>query len=234
MATNVKVITAYCDLGLTKRPAEEFHAYGRQLEAALGQDLKVYRYAAEECWTWEPYKAYPAANARAYDRFAHDHEHQRSNLIQHAPVQFLQRARWDYPNVDVFVWLGYSILKQGDHTNRRIKTHHITSFVDKMASWTPVSLPFPGMTEWIQPVDPFGDNWRFCGSTLVVPAKHVAQVSRSYRASLQAFVMQHGAIPLDLAIWPMVEFSSGLPWSFYPAEYDFTQLTRFPFQDMTR
>lgn len=231
MATNVKVISAYCDLGLSKRPSTDFHALGDALRLACGEHLHVYKYAPEECWTWDLYKAYPAANLLAPDRFANEWEHQQSNLIQHAPVQFLQRARWDFPDVDVFVWLGYSLLKQGGHTGNLIKPHHVAEFIGRMKSWEwrGPGLPFPGMTPRLLPIDPFGDNWRFCGSTLVVPSMFVSQVERSYRACLQAFIAQHKAVPLDLAIWPMVEFSSGLPWRQYPAEYDYTQLTNFPF-----
>lgn len=229
MATNVKVISAYCDLGLAKRPAAEFHKHGRDLVLAASPDIHVYNYKMQDAWNWAQCKNYPAANARAYDRFDDDLEHARSNLIQHTPIQWLEEACMDFPETDVFVWMGYSLLKQGDFTGKRLTSAHVTKFVEKLKLWEPTSLPFPGMTQQIYPVNPFGDNWRFCGSTLVVPRKFVFRVGRAYRACLNLFIKQHGAIPLDLAIWPMVEFSSGLPWEFYPAEYDYTQLTGFPF-----
>lgn len=229
MATSVKVITAYCDLGLTKRPKEEFHAFGENLIDACSPDIHAYTYDMHDAWNWSSCKDFPAANARAYDRFDDDLEHARSNLIQHTPIQWLEEACLDFPQTDVFVWMGYSILKQGGHTGNLLKPHHVSEFVSKMKSWVPDGLPFPGMSPRTDPIDPFGDNWRFCGSTLIVPREYVFRVGRSYRASLGSFVKQHVSIPLDLAIWPMVEFSSGLPWHWYPAEYDYTQLTNFPF-----
>lgn len=229
MATSVKVITAYCDLGLTKRPSADFHVLGRRLLDQLGVDGHKYEYSKNDAWTWDAYKNYPAANARAYDRFDDDLEHARSNLIQHTPVQWLEEAALDFPQTDVFVWMGYSILKQGDHTGKRILPYHVADFVYKLRNWAPTALPFPGMDPFHNPIEPFGDNWRFCGSMLVVPRQFVFRVGNSYRANFKSFVQQHKAIPLDLAIWPMVEFSSGLPWKQYPAEYDYTQLTNFPF-----
>lgn len=227
MAQRVKVVTAYCDLGLSKRPAKEFHSLGQQLVDACGEDnIIVYKYAPEEAWTWDAYKGYPAANARALDRFAYAHEHERSNLIQHTPVQWLERAKGE-SGADIFVWLGYSLLKQGEFTGKRIMPSHVTGLIDKLKHWKGGSLPFPGIEDRILPIDPFGDNWRFVGSTLVVPREFVHMVSASYYANFKAFVQQHKAVPLDLAIWPMVEFSSGLPWRFYQAEYDHTQLTNF-------
>lgn len=229
MATSVKVITAYCDLGLTKRPAAEFHVLGQKLLDQLGTDGHKYEYSKNDAWTWDAYKDFPAANPRAYDRFADDMEHARSNLIQHTPIQWLEDACMDFPQTDVFVWMGYSILKQGDHTGKRILPHHVAEFVGKLKDWKPTSLPYPGMDLYQTQLNPFGDNWRFCGSTLIVPRQYVFQVGRAYRANLKAFVQMHKAIPLDLAIWPMVEYSSGLPWKWYDAEYDYTQLTNFPF-----
>lgn len=229
MATNVKVITAYCDLGLTKRPRQEFTDQGDQLIWAAGKDIKVYEYDKNDAWNWPKYKDYPAANARAFDRFADELEHARSNLIQHTPVQWLEEAAMDFPQTDVFVWMGFSLLKQGDFTGKRIQPHHVAEFVGKLKSWKPNGLPFPGINKVPYQLEPFGDNWRFCGSTLVVPREYVFRLGTAYRANFEAFVRQHKAIPLDLAIWPMVEFSSGLPIRWYAAEYDYTQLTNFPF-----
>ncbi len=230
---SVKVITAYTDLMLTKRPSEDFHKLGKELVEVCGPDIAVKNYHPGEAWSVQEFYGFPAANPRAHDRFVTNEEHAKSNLIQHTPIQWLEDAMIEFPNVDVFVWMGYSILKQGAFTNRRIMPHHVYDFVQRLKTWKPDSIPLPGIAYGISPISPFGDNWRFCGSTLVVPREYVFRVGRAYRECLRAFVHTHKAIPLDLAIWPMVEFMAGLPIRWYTAEYDNTQLTNFPFKSIT-
>lgn len=231
MATSVKVVTAYVDLGLVQRPSASFHALGHDLLQAIDLDGVCYRPKYEDCWlTKEPYvPLLPAANARALDRFMTDDEHVRSNIIQHSPIQWLAQALEEFPNIDVFVWMGYSLLKQGDFTGKRIYRRHVAEFIRNLKEWEPFGIPFPGMSNK-EPLKPFGDNWRFCGSTLVIPRKHLPAVVGSYKTCARGFLRTYHAIPLDLAIWPMVENTSGLPFQFYKAEYDYTQLTNFPFK----
>lgn len=225
-----KVVTAYVDLGLTKRPSADFHAMGALLTAACPR-IRVFRdFPFHNCWTVPEFWStmYPPANARAPDRFVNAEEHVRSNLIQHCPVQWVQMAAAEDPVPDVFVWMGYSIFKQGAFTGKPIAAEHVASFLEKVEKYPFGDIPFPGITPGQTMPNPFGDNWRFCGSTVIFPRFWLNQMVASYQAGLRAFVRWHQAIPLDLAIWPAVEMAGGLPFRFYQAEYDYTQLTNFP------
>jgi hypothetical protein len=226
--TKVRLVSAYVDLGLTKRPAPDFHVLGNQLEAAAKGRSRIFRnFPFAECWlpwtfTWN---AHPPANPRAEDRFVSELEHVRSNYIQHSPMQWMHTAWEEDHSSDVFVWMGYSILKQGDFTGRRIKPWHVTAFLDHLEEWEPSGVYMPGITEKA-PIQPYGDNWRFCGSTIVVPAPHVGPLYEAYKSTAIKFIRAYKAIPLDLAIWSMVEEQYPINW--YQAEYDHTQLTNFP------
>lgn len=225
--TKVKVITACVEMGLSKRPLAETHKLGHALIDATKNRCRWYNPRLDRIWTVEDFPGLRAANARATDRFATIEEHERSNYVQHMPVQWLEHAYSRHPEIDVFVWLGYTLLKQGDFTGKKITPQHVTDFVDRLEQWTPDCIPFPGITP-LAPISVNGDNWRFCGSTIIAPARFLPAMVRSYKANLRHFVRQHTCMPLDLAIWPMVEFNSGLPFRFYQAEYDHTQLTNFP------
>ncbi len=83
----------------------------------------------------------------------------------------------------------------------------------------------PGITAKAT-VEPYGDNWRFCGSTIIVPAPHVGPLYEAYKRATIVFIREYRAVPLDLAIWPMVEEQYPINW--YQGEYDHTQLTNFP------
>jgi len=222
----VKVVTAYVDLGLTKRPSEQFHVLGRRLVACC-PNIRVFdNFPFEDCWTVKDGLAkYPPANPRAEDRFATTEEHLRSNLIQHCPVQWVHRAAAEDPEPDVFVWIGYSVLKQGDFTGKPVREADIQGFLEQVKSYDFKDIPFPGITAK-GPANPFGDNWRFCGSVVIFPRLYLHQMVRMYQDRLHKFVAKYKAIPLDLAIWPDVE--RFLPFRFYQAEYDRTQFTNFP------
>lgn len=219
------------DLGLTKRPSAEFHALGSELINECRKHAPVRPFGGFQfthCWgpMFFGYDC-PAANVRAPDRFASPKEHLRSNLIQHSPLQWLEIAAQEDPEPDVFVWLGYSILKQGDFTNQRLKTAHIGPFLDKVARYEGGDIPIPSIRPE-DPIQPYGDNWQFVGSTIIAPRRFLPHMVHRYRAELFNFVSEYQAIPLDLAIWPAVVRNSGLPFSRYPADYDATQLTNFP------
>lgn len=227
----VQVVTAYVDLRLTKRPSEEFHRQGARLRASCalaGVPVRCFQdFPFTDCWAVQQCDSYPAANKRAEDRFADDNEHIRSNLIQHSPLQWLSLAAAADPDPDIFVWMGYTLMKQGDFTGKPIKAEHVASFLDKVAKYQFSNIPIPSICPNV-PMSPYGDNWQFVGSTLIIPRQHLPAVWRSYHAELINFTRKYHAIPLDLAIWPGVVKNSGHPWLPYPAEYDHTQLTNFP------
>lgn len=224
----VKAVTACVDMGLSLRSLEHTHALGRRLLDACAGRSVFYECPYAQVWTVQELPGFMPANTRAEDRFATAVEHQRSNYVQHMPVQMLARAYEKFPEVDVFVWLGYTLLKQGNFTGKLITEEHVSAFLDKLAVYPFDDIPFPGITPERRPVDPYGDNWRFCGSTIIAPRRFLPGIVRSYKFETREFVRRHRCVPLDLAIWPTVEARSGLPWRFYPAEYDATQLTNLP------
>lgn len=227
----VGFVTGYVDLDLNKRPASEFHELGTKLFAAAHGHAYVvasHHSSFDYCWVnKEPTLPWKAANPRASDRFVTDDEHIRSNIIQHMPVQLVELTARDYPDVDVWVWMGYSLLKQGDFTGKHIRPQDVSDFLDKLAMWDGTDIPYPGIIAK-QPLNPYGDNWRFCGSTVIFPRQHLDKMVYAYKECFRRFIQKYRAIPLDLAIWPMVEDTSALPFRFYQAEYDYTQLTNFP------
>jgi hypothetical protein len=224
----VRVVTSYTNLDLEKRSSNEFLELGDALIGACGGRVTAYKnfpfYAG---WLAKENPPWKAANPRATDRFVDDNEHIRSNIVQHVPVQMAEAAAENRPDVDVWVWLSYTILKQGDFRNNRVRPHHIEALLNRLEDWAPTDIPFPGITP--APVfNPTGDNWRFCGSTLILPKKWLPEIARAYRAQCWHFITTYGAVPLDLAIWPLVEAKSGLPFRFCQAEYDASQLTVLP------
>lgn len=232
--TKVRAVTAYVPLTVQHMSPLEFGTLGLQLtEACDGNITVIAPYRFEDCWLAQEItgltmtKPVQAANERATDRFATKEEHVRSNIIQHSPIEWVRSAAWQRDDVDIWVWFGFSLLKQGDFTGKRIRKDHVRDFLEKVSNYTRDDIPFPGITP-PAPVNVHGDNWRFCGSTLILPTKYLLQIERSYKAKCRQFIRCYDCVPIDLAIWPMVERDSGLPFRFYQANHDHTQLTNFP------
>lgn len=225
----VKVVSAYVPLLERTRP--QFVELSSRLTKACGNKLFLHwDFPFRECWlAQEPGLPWKAANARALDRFETDDEHICSNIVQHSCTQWAMLAAEEEPDVDVWIWLGASILKQGAWRNNPVTEAHVFEFIRRVGNFDKFDkiIPFPGI-EPPKPISDHGDNWRFVGSTHIWPKKFLPAIHRAYQFECRRFIHRVGAIPLDLAIWPAVEANSALPFQFYQAEYDASQLTGFP------
>lgn len=226
--TKVKVVSAFVPLKVKHLSEDQYHDFGAQLEAACTGRARFFRgFRFEACWLYGENPPGVPATETPKDRYETDQDFVNSNIVQHSRTQWALMAAAEDPSIDVIVWLDYGILKQGDFTGKRLQSHHVTEFLDRIEGWEPSYIPFPGITDPPSPVIPHGNNWRFCGSTHIWPVKYLKQIDHSYKFHTRNFIYNHKCTPLDLAIWPKVERHSGLPFRWYPAEYDYTQLTGF-------
>lgn len=226
----VTVVSAFVPLDVKHMRFEDYMSLGtRMLDAASaagGSAVKITS-ALTHCWSHDLCVNLPPATETPADRYATSQDHVKSHIVQHTRTQWAQEAVLSNPDTDVVVWLDLGILKQGEHTGKKINQDDVSWFVEAVQMYPFHDMPFPGITgsdPWL----PHGNNWRFCGSTHIWPVKWLEQIHHSYRSNLINFVTEHKCVPLDLAIWPMVERTSGLPFKWYQAEYDNTQLRNFP------
>lgn len=226
---NVRAVTFWV-------PAVEFTHLTRQkfiehrdalVEACSGRITVLEPYPFEDLWLVREGYPQQAANKRAIDRFPTDADHLRCNVIQHARTQAAMKVYQDDPSIDVVVWLDYGVMKQGAWRGNPVTQAHIREFMHRVADHMPYrDIPFPGI-EPRKPIRPYGDNWRFVGSTHIWPTRFLPDIHKCYQSECRKFFMHYAAVPLDLAIWPAVEARSGLPFRFYQGEYDATQFTGF-------
>ena len=190
-------------------------------------------YPLERCWLyqWLDQKGWldlPPATVAASDRYPTPKLFQRSNIIQHERTSWLSQAAEEDPDCDVFVWLDYAILKQGHSWpgHPGVEERHITEFLDRIEGSGFTDIPFPGI--WDKgPIDDRGDNWRFCGSTHIIRRDLLPYVDFFYKRECKKFIERTKTVPLDLPIWAGLESHSSLPFRFYGANHDATQLTAF-------
>ena len=225
---NVKVVSAFVPLKVKHLTAEQYHAYGDRLVRAADGHIRVFDdFPYEDCWLAKENPPMVPATPPAPDRYETSEDFARSNVIQHSRTQWARLAVEEDPAIDVIIWLDYAVLKQGAWRNNPVKEEHIWNLIKKCEKYPFDDIPFPGI-EPVQPVNPHGNNWRFVGSTHIWPVKWLPLIDTVYKFATRRFIRHYTCTPLDLAIWPTVEQTSGLPFKFYQAEYDASQLTGFP------
>lgn len=239
-----KVITAYVPLEVKHLTAEDYHAYADRLERALppGKFRAFRPYPLGACWlhgylSTNGWLDLPPATETPADRYATPAAHVASNVVQHNRTRWMCMAMDEDPGLDITIWLDYAVLKQGAWRGNQIKEEHIGPFVESVEKYFTDGggdIPFPGINP-PGPVEVHGNNFRFCGSTHIIPRWHLYYVDERYRKICRGWVENMKCIPLDLPIWALTEQSEPkLPFSFYQAEYDATQLTNFPVYNGTR
>jgi hypothetical protein len=233
----VRVVTAYVPLNVKHLTPYQYRDLGtRMLNATRGRYHFFDQFPLSDCWLWKENPPLVPAAPTPSDRYETPADYARSNIVQHSRTQWALMAANEHPDCEVIVWLDYGILKQGHWNGKPITEHHIGVFLDRVERWVLqghdadvcLTIPFPGIEEK-KPIDVHGNNWRFCGSAHIWPVKYLRQIDACYKKKLRQFISCYDCTPLDLAIWPMVERDSGLPFEWYKADYDHTQLTEFPY-----
>lgn len=228
---NVTVVSAFVPLNVLHMKIRDYMELGDQMFRAAreaGAETVFRRCALTACWSYDLCANHKPATDTPADRYATPHDHVLSHIVQHTRTQWAIEAIYESKrDPDVVVWLDLGVLKQGNHTGKKLHPDDVKWFVEAVQKYDFQDIPFPGITgkdPWL----PHGNNWRFCGSTHIWPAKWLSKIHNSYKHNLISFVHEYDCVPLDLAIWPMVERNSGLPFKWYQAEYDNTQLRNFP------
>jgi hypothetical protein len=234
----VKIVTAFVPIDpppIHFRP-EQYHQYAERMRKAAGDDrFRAFNpYPLKQCWLYKwleqrNWLDLPPATAPAADRYPTPKHFVLSNIVQHERTSWLCQAANEDPGCDVFVWLDYAILKQGHSWpgHPGVEERHISEFLDKIEKSGFEDIPFPGIWEK-GPISDNGDNWRFAGSTHVIPRHLLAFCDWFYKHECKQFIERTKTIPLDLPIWALLEQNTNLPFRFYQANHDATQLTNFP------
>ena len=228
----VKALTGYFPAFPAKHLSEEqFRAHGKVLTDALGDQVRVFGegYQLKDCWAHQFLRDNPylVASDRhpAQDRFAEDIHMVYSNIAILQRFEWLRQAALIEPDVDVWVWLEYTICKQPGVTAAVIQ-----QFMLDVAEYHHGRVSIPGC--WPKkPVDDGAICWRFCGSAWACPQYlvgdfvHAVQVVATLRTKLT------GTISWDVNTLAFLELLNIVPIRWYKGNHDASQLTNYRYFD---
>jgi len=232
------VVTGWTDLGFKPRPEQpaclpqekyEILRDGLVEAVGVGNIHNFWEYPYEDLWVPKEFDLTTLRpdTPTPQDRFADSWQHLRCNAWQHERTTFAMKAMKIHPDRDVMIWLDIGILKQGFWKNNPVTKESITWFFNRVKNTPGMDIiPFPGILDK-GPVYPGLNCWRFCGSTHIWPVRFLPQIDKTYKEQLRGWVERHHTLPLDLPIWALTEQLSGLPFKFYQAEYDDTQISNY-------
>lgn len=230
---NPKIVTAYVPLQVRHLSRMQYYDHFQVILDAVGRENvhAFLDYPLERCWlSHEPSVPLQPANPVPPDRYASALHNIHSHVVQHNRTTWALAAAAEHPDVDCWIWLDFGVAKQGGWRNNKINAGHIRGFFDDIRATPALDvIPFPGISP-PGPVASTGNNWRFCGSTHIWPTKFLPAIDAAYKEELRLWMEINRTMPLDLPIWALVEHNHpSLPFRFYQAEYDASQLTNYPY-----
>jgi hypothetical protein len=209
-----------------QRTPDEFRALGQRLISAIGPSLHVFdRWQINDCWAYQllrqnPYLK-PSCDNPPADRFADPQHMTISNVIMLQKFEWMRLAAQSHPDVEVFAWVDYGIMKQ-----RGVTEDVLRKFVELLHSGPCREVTLPGC--WPKmPINDAEVHWRFCGSCWVCP-RHLArrtfdavQTVASLRARLT------GKLSWETNTMAYVELLDILPIRWYRADHDASQFLEY-------
>ncbi len=210
-----------------KMPVEQMRELGTRLKNAIPGKIHAFddEEALRDCWAWplareNPFLAPSCANPPT-DRFDIPRHMAYSNILRLQRYEWMRRAGELYPDVDVFAWIEYTVLKQPGVTE-----HVIQDFMAALEEAEFDALSAPGC--WSKgPVDDSKAHWRFVGSCWVCPRQYLEKLFEAARTVVTLRTRMTGKISWDMNTMAYIELLDILPIRWYPAGHDQTQFTNY-------
>lgn len=225
----VLAVTGFVDNAFPARHLRpgEARAYGQRLKDALGERVHAFDegWSLRDCWAHRLLEENPGLLPSDIDppadRFVTPHDAVRSNIVLMQRFEWMRRAAEERPDIDVFAWIEYTVLKQ-----RGVTESVLRSFLDTLEHVPVDSITLPGM--WPKAgIDDRHAHWRFAGSCWVAPRSLLEPLADTIKdvASLRA--RRTGRLSWDMNTMAYVELLDVLPIRWYAGDHDETQFTGF-------
>ena len=216
----VAVVTGYVPIPGHPRNSEEFERLAGNLRELSAAPVHAFRCELMDCWLYahvtdrqvmHAVADNPAKNTVAY------------HVVQHQKTAWLVQALDTAPDTDVFVWLDYGIFSQPGVTARAIDDY-LRRIRPTPSVVLPGAWPRSAAADWQNP------DWRFCGSSFVVP-RELAHRFHEAVSEVTLERLSEGRLTWEVNDWAEVERRDLVPMRWYRATHDQTQFTNYTADD---
>lgn len=205
----------------------QFRAFGERLKKAIPGKIHAFdeNWTIKDCWAWPLMEQNPNlmpsdVNPPA-DRFLEPQHAALSNIVLLQRYDWMRRAGELHPDVDVFAWIEYSVLKQCNVTEKVIQ-----NFMRVLEEKAFDAVSLPGC--WPKGlIDDSRAHWRFAGSCWVCPRKYLNPVFKAVQTVATLRTEMTGKISWDMNTMAYVELLDVLPVRWYAAGHDETQFSNY-------
>lgn len=215
----VVVVTGYVPIPGFPRSAAEYERLGAMLLSLRAAPVRVFRCELRDCWLDEHVRG------RRVDHAVADNPKKNSlayHVVQHQKSQWLVSALETDPQAEIFVWLDYGIFHQPGVTVDVVDTFLRRVRAREAMAIAGCSSAPSNSTEW--------PDWRFCGSSTVVPRSLVRRFHEAVRdVTLER--LSTGRVTWEINDWAEVERRKLVPIRWYKADHNATQFTNYEPED---
>ena len=201
--------------------------YGERLTSCLGTRVHAFDvgWGLDDCWARrlleENPGLLPSDENPPADRYATPEDAARSNIVLLQRYEWMRLAAELHPDVDVFAWVEYTVLKQ-----RNVTESVIRGFLDTLEQMPVDAITLPGI--WPKgPIDDRAAHWRFAGSCWIAPRSLLEPLADVIKEVATLRTRRTGRISWDMNTMAYVELLDVLPIRWYPGDHDETQFTGF-------
>jgi FkbM family methyltransferase len=210
------VVTGYVKIPGHPRSDAEYDRLGAHLRELRGAPVHVFRCELEKCWL------YDHAHDRRVDHAVADNPKKNSlayHVVQHQKTAWLVSALEINPRADVLVWLDYGIFHQPGVT-----LDVVEDFLRRVAARDEIAIPGCSAAASSSIDQP---DWRFCGSSLVVPRDLAIAFHEAVRDVTLERLTKTGRVTWEVNDWAEVEHRKMVPIRWYKADHNATQFTNY-------
>ncbi len=206
---------------------EQCLEYGNRLKKSIPSRITAFDegWKIEDCWAYQLYKnnphLMPSDSNPPSDRFATAKHAAISNIVLLQRYEWMRLAAEGNPDVDVFAWIEYTVLKQ-----RNVTEQVIQNFMNTIEEKQFDAVSLPGCWEK-KPINDSAAHWRFCGSAWVCPRKYIDRVTEAIKTVASLRTKMNGKISWDMNTMAYVELLDILPIRWYAGNHDETQFSQF-------
>lgn len=225
----VRIFNGYVDQPFNARhqTEDQMHGWWHQLMAAAPGTITCAEVDLKYCWA---HKMVGSLSEKVWsadypyspiDRYPTPEDAVRSQMVLCQRFEWLARVAEQYPDVDVWAWVEYTIFKQ-----RGITAPVIQQFLKDIEQYPVDAISLPGILPK-QPIVDSINHWRFAGSAWVCPAKYAKVVSETMKELITMRTRLTKRLCWDNSSWSYLELLNVLPMRWYPGNHDETQLTGY-------